>query len=200
MVAHRKEFSPQDHGFVKALVLAEWPIEKIAKQLKCDKKTLHRAFAEELSGYAGQERAEKKFTDQQRGEVRGLAIANIPLDQIAKFVGISEPTLRKHFPEEIAKGRMTLLAGAATNMARMALGSKAEYDAKGHCIRAEVKPEFVACCYVLKTQGKDFGWSERLEHSGTNGNAIPLRIGSLSDAQLVQLLDRLEKSPTGQGD
>lgn len=186
----RMKFPPEARGLVKGLVLANWDQLRISAHLGIDPKTLRKHFRAEI-GDAPKGNKPMEFTDQQRGEVRGLAMANVPKDQIAKFVGIGEDSLDKYFAAEISKGRLTLLGGAATNMARMALGSRAEFDSAGNQTRAEVKPEFVACCYVLKSQGKDFGWGERFEHTGKNGEAIPVRLESLSDVQLAALIGRI---------
>lgn len=111
-------------------------------------------------------------TDAQRGEVRGMAMANIPQDVMAGAIGIDVKTLRLRFPHEVEFGRTKLMAAAAMALAKMVYGNVAEYDRAGKIIRAEVKPELGACCFILKTQGKTLGWSERLEHTGANG--IPL--------------------------
>lgn len=135
----------------------------------------------------------KEFSDLERGEVRGLAMANVPITEIADYMEIDEKTLKKYFAKELRRGRLTMLAGAATNMARMALGARAEWDDRGNLVRAEVVPQFGPCCFVLKTQGKDFGWSERFEHTGKNGTALPSRLESLTDVQLAALYERLDK-------
>lgn len=108
-------------------------------------------------------------TPESRGEVRGMAMANIPKDVIAKAIGIDEKTLCKHYPEEVERGRTKLLAAAATQTARFVYGAKAEFDDRGNMIRGEIKPEQAACFFVLKTQGKKYGWSERTEHTGADG-------------------------------
>lgn len=123
-------------------------------------------------------------------------MANIPHDVIATDIGITAKTLRRAYREEIDKGYNTLLAGAATNMARMALGAKAEYDDVGHVIRAEVKPELGACCFVLKTQGKKFGWSERTEITGADGAPLfnDLDLSKLDPKEYAQLKGLLSKA------
>lgn len=183
--------SQEKRDLVKALAAQNWDQPRIAKTIGVSVRTLTKRFRAEL-GSPPRAPKPKEFTDQQRGEVRGMAFANFPRVEIAEHLGIDKETLEKYFGVEISAGRTTLLAGAATNMARMALGAKAEFDREGHVLRAEVKPEFVACCYVLKSQGKDLGWNERTEHTGKNGEAIPVRFESLSDAQLIGFIDRIE--------
>lgn len=137
-----------------------------------------------------------EWTAQQRGEVQGLKMANVPDEEIAKFLNIDVDTLKRYFEDELRRGRMVMVAGAATNIARMALGAKAEYDPKsGKMIRAEVVPELGACCFILKTQGKKFGWSERLEHTGADGAPLfnDLDLGKLSGAEFKTLAKLLGK-------
>lgn len=124
-----------------------------------------------------------------------MAMANIPLEQIAKVMGKDEKTLVRACPDEIQKGRIRLLAAAATNTARMVYGAKAEFDPAGNLLRAEVKPEAAACFFVLKTQGKKFGWSERLEHTGADGTPLfnDLDLTKLSDKEFKQLASLLSK-------
>lgn len=43
-------------------------------------------------------------SDKQRGQVEAMTAYGIPQSEIARTVGISEPTLQKHFAEEIATG------------------------------------------------------------------------------------------------
>lgn len=50
-------------------------------------------------------RPEFKPTAAQRRQVAVLAAAKMAEDQIAASVGISRPTLRKHFTEELASGK-----------------------------------------------------------------------------------------------
>jgi hypothetical protein len=111
-------------------------------------------------------------TDQNRGEVKALRVAGYTQEQIADYLDIDEKTLRLHFRDEIDKAKMKVIAGAAGNVVRAALGAPAQFDNKGNEIRAEQKPEAWAICFLLKTQAKDQGWSERFEHTGKGGGPI----------------------------
>jgi hypothetical protein len=124
-----------------------------------------------------------------------MALANLPQELIAKTIGISEKTLVKHYREHIDQGRAKLLGAAATQTARFVYGAKAEYDENRNLIRAEVKPEQAACFFVLKTQGKKFGWSERTEHTGADGAPLfnDLDLSKLSAKELQQLAALLSK-------
>jgi hypothetical protein len=111
-------------------------------------------------------------TDSQRGEVKALRVAGYTEDQVADYLEIDPKTLRAHFRTELDHSKMKVLAGAAGNVVRFALGSPAQFDAKGNKLREEQKPEAWAICFLLKTQGKDLGWSERFEHTGKGGGPI----------------------------
>ncbi len=128
-----------------------------------------------------------------------MALANLPLELIAKTIGIAENTLTKHYREHIDQGRAKLLGAAATQTARFVYGAKAEFDAGGNQIRAEVKPEQAACFFVLKTQGKKFGWSERTEHTGADGAPLfnDLDLTKLTVKEFEQLAWLLSKCGVG---
>lgn len=119
-------------------------------------------------------------TDEQRGSVRALSAAGYSEDEIARYIQIAPKTLRKYFPNELAFATMELLGTAVGGLAD-----------------ALKRKEAWAICFVLKTRGKKLhdgaGWSERHEIAGTGKDgAIPVRLSSLNDNQLVQLLGRLE--------
>jgi hypothetical protein len=93
-------------------------------------------------------------TDRQREQVQGLAALWVPQRAIASFLGISENTLRRHYPDELEHGA--------------ALGD----IALGTCFRAKLEAgDTAAVIYATKIR---FGWSERmkLEHSGPNGGPL----------------------------
>lgn len=76
------------------------------------------------------------------------------------------------------------LQNAEANMMNLAYNALARGLKKG---------EPWAVSLVMRTRGKNKGWTERVEHSGPDGGSIPHRISSLTDAQIAQLIDRLEK-------
>lgn len=118
-------------------------------------------------------------SDLERGSVKSLSAAGYSEDHIAAYMRIDPKTLRKHFPDELAFATMELLGAAVGGLAQ-ALKEKQAW----------------AICFVLKTRGKKLhngvGWSERTEIAGPEGGAIPVRLSSLSDTQLEQLLTRLQ--------
>lgn len=135
-------------------------------------------------------------SDEQRAEIRGMAIANLPIEFIAEVIGKDPKTIQKACPEEVKKGRARLIAAAATQTARFVYGAKAEFDDAGNMIRAEVKPEQAACFFVLKTQAKKHGWSERVEHTGADGAPLfnDLDLTKLTDPELKALTKLLRKA------
>src|SRR5206468_3470733 len=95
-------------------------------------------------------------TDKQRGLVEALSALGMNQTVIAAYPGIEidEKTLRANFRAELDFGLTKLLAEAVAQLGRMAVGAPATLDKKGRVIRAEVKPELGAICFLLKTKGK----------------------------------------------
>ncbi len=112
------------------------------------------AAEEEAEAPARVGRPPHEPTYRQREQVEGLAALWVPQRAIAAFLGISENTLRKHYPDELDRGA--------------ALGD----IALGNCFRAKLEAgDTAAVIYATKIR---FGWSERmkLEHSGPNGGPL----------------------------
>lgn len=126
-------------------------------------------------------------TDKQRGLVEALSALGMNQSLVATYPGIEidEKTLREHFRHELDHGLTKLLASAVTQLGRMAIGAPAVYDDKGNVIRAEVKPELGAICFLLKTKGKHLGFSERIEVTGANGGAIKHDHTALDDVRAI---------------
>lgn len=61
-------------------------------------------------------------TDEKRTQVRSLAGLGIPHRDIAPFVGISPPTLRKHYEHELQQGKTEANAKVAQSLFRKAVG------------------------------------------------------------------------------
>lgn len=110
-------------------------------------------------------------TEKTRTEVRTLASFGIPQKNIADYIGISKPTLAKHYPEELRLASIkanaqvfTFLYSAASGMA---LKTKKDEKPTGatfaDCLRAAM--------FWAKTRG---GWREtdRLEISGRDGEPL----------------------------
>lgn len=105
-------------------------------------------------------------TEVTRGKVQSLAQFGIPQDQIAAAIGVSAPTLRKHYATELAAGKLAANRQVAQNLFAYASGAKG----KG--------PQQVsAAIFWAKTQ---MGWTERVEVNhvaDTDGLAAQLLAG-----------------------
>lgn len=127
-------------------------------------------------------RPEFKPTAANRQSVRTLARVNYKHEAIAEYLGIDSDTLRKHFKTELLVTKMNMLGDAANKL-----------------VAAVKKGEPWAVCFTLKTQAKEQGWSERYEVTGKDGGSIPLRLESLTDAQLGILIERIEGAISSRG-
>lgn len=81
-------------------------------------------------------------TDKDRKMVEVLSGFGIPAEKIAHVVGVSLPTLHKHFPFELERGAATVEAKLAGNLLRLSNGSD------GTALKATI--------FALQTR---FGWS-----------------------------------------
>ena len=77
-----------------------------------------------------------------RRQVKTLAGMGIPVSDIASVIGISTPTLRKHYAEELAVGQIEANAKVAQSLFRQATGDR---------------PNVAAAIFWLKCRG---GWRE----------------------------------------
>ncbi len=104
---------------------------------------------------------------------------------------ITRKTLAARFADEIKHGGVRADAAVVRSLHMQAVGAPAEFDEHGHQVRTE-QPRVVAAA-IWWTKGR-MGWREKssTEHSGPNGGAIPIRLDSLTDAQLEQLFERIE--------
>lgn len=84
-----------------------------------------------------------------------MSATGIPRRDIARALGVTQPTLRKRYPEELERGKLEANANVASTL----------YD---QCMRGHVR----AIMFWLRTQA---GWAERSEISGPDGEAIPIR-------------------------
>ena len=89
-------------------------------------------------------------TERDRGRVEALVAYGIPQEQIARIVGITDRTLRKHYRAELDLGTAKAVARAADTLFRLALG----LDAKGVATR---EPDKTCLIFFLKTRGR---WAE----------------------------------------
>ena len=84
------------------------------------------------------------------------------VDQIAYFLGISTPTLYKHYREELDRGQMEVNAKVMDTITHIATD-------KDH------KQALNAAIFWAKTQ-MGFSESTRLEHTGAGGSPIQLQV------------------------
>ena len=105
-----------------------------------------------------------KPTEETRAQVRALAAFGTDQEHIAKFVGCSHPTLRKHYPDELKFSAINANAQVGQFLYHMASGNALRDGAThGECSRAAM--------FWAKTR---MGWREtdRLEHTGADGQPI----------------------------
>lgn len=124
-----------------------------------------------------------KPTDEQRILVEKLAAFGVRLDEMHIFVAqddgkpVSASTLRKHFKNEIAQGRI-----------------KANYKVANALYRNAVDEGSISAqIFWLKTQG---GWKaapQAHELTGTGGAPIEQRTTLIDEAQIKAALARLER-------
>lgn len=102
--------------------------------------------------------AEHVPTDKQRQYVELCVAAGVNQDAIAGLIGISGPTLRAHYPNELGFGKQKMLAQVAATLFQGAVGRPARIDEKtGKTLQAELKPNITAAIFIMKCQG---GWKE----------------------------------------
>ena len=109
-----------------------------------------------------------KPTDNTKSEVSALASFGIPQDEIAAYLGISKPTLAKHYEEELKLSSIKANANVGKFLYNMASGNAMSEGASfGECSRAAM--------FWAKTR---MGWREttHIDHSNTDGTLSPVRI------------------------
>jgi hypothetical protein len=61
-------------------------------------------------------------TEKDRKTVETMSAYGIPMEDIARSIGVSVPTVRKYFEDELSKGRTTANAQVAQSLYQKALG------------------------------------------------------------------------------
>ena len=78
--------------------------------------------------------AKHEPTDKTRSEVSALASFGVPQEDIAAYIGISKPTLRKHYPDELAFSSIKANATVGKFLFSMASGQALKQGATyGDC-------------------------------------------------------------------
>ena len=106
-----------------------------------------------------------KPTDENRVEVRTLASLGMPQDEIAAYIGISKPTLAKHYASELKLSAIKANANVGKFLYTMASGRALKQGASyGECSRAAM--------FWAKTR---MGWREtnNLDHRSSDGSMSP---------------------------
>jgi hypothetical protein len=134
-------------------------------------------------------------TAQTRETVKAMTGYGVPQEDICLAVGVATTvTLRKRYPAEIRLGLVTANSRVAESAFNQATGRAAVYDEAGRILREEQKPVVAMTIFWLKVR---MGWKEpaqQHEHGGTPGaEPIPVRIDSLTDAQLLQFAGRVDR-------
>ena len=83
-------------------------------------------------------------TERDRLQVRTLAAVGVTVADVAKVMGLSIPTLRKHYASELSAGSIEANAKVAQSLFKQATDPK--------------KPSTVACIFWLKSRA---GWRDR---------------------------------------
>lgn len=128
-------------------------------------------------------------TDFDKGRVQAWTVAGYNSDDIALRLCISEPTLRKYYAEQLEFGKMDFLANVAASLGRQAIGAPAVYNEQGKMLRAEIVATPAPGIFIMKTQGKKLGWSERAETGAPIGD---VDWSKYSDAE-IELIARAQQ-------
>ena len=124
-----------------------------------------------------------KPTPETRAQVFALASFGARYDDIAKLLGISDDTLKKHYPDELAKGAVERNAEVAGFLYHSASGRAISDGASySDCLKAAM--------FWLKTRAQ---WRETNHHdlTSSDGSMSPKGIDAtkLSDAALQELMN-----------
>jgi hypothetical protein len=115
-------------------------------------------------------RAAFRPNEQQRQHVRRLKFVDKYTNEtIAAILGISEPTLRKHFAWELEHSNAELLA-----------------DVAGVLHDRAMKGDVTACIFILKTRA---GWRETDRREITGADGAPLKMSGAPPLILVEYVD-----------
>ena len=94
-------------------------------------------------------------TKRDRDEATNLFRGNVPLFRVAEYFGKDEDTIKLHFSDEMRQARFKMFQTAVSKL----LLNIHDKDQR-------------AIEFFLNTQGKEFGFTTRTEHTGAGGEAI----------------------------
>jgi hypothetical protein len=104
-------------------------------------------------------------TDETRAQVYALSSFGVKQDDIGGFLGISDDTLRKWYPDELARASVERNAEVAAFLFRSANGSTIPEGASySDCLKAAM--------FWMKTRA---GWREKqeIDHTSSDGTMTP---------------------------
>lgn len=133
-----------------------------------------------------------KPDDKSVGYVKAMASYGVPQEEIADALGISEPTLRKHYGKVIKRAAIEANARVGEALFRQAAGAPAQFDEDGNQIREEMSPVPSVSIFWAKCRMR---WSQtaKVELSGPQGGPIPVldpaKLRGATDAEL-EVLER----------
>lgn len=133
-------------------------------------------------------RPSHKPDEKSLGYVRAMASYGVPHASIAEAVGISEPTLRKHYGTVMKRAEAEANAQVGKSLFRQAAGAPAEFDEDKNEIREEQKPVASATIFWAKCR---MGWrqTDKLEVSAKVSfkEITPDQLKDLSPDELEKL-------------
>lgn len=115
-------------------------------------------------------------TTKLREAVANYAATGYNHDSIAACIGISVPTMYQYYRHELDFSEMEMLGKARKKLAV--------------AVDAGSMP---AIKYMLETKGKHLGWSQRVEHTGADGEPL-YNLDNLSADELVKLRALVSKT------
>lgn len=141
-------------------------------------------------------RPSHKPTPEFREMVRMLVVAgNYTHPQIAAVLRIAVRTLQKHYRDEIDIGKARVDAMVVQTAVQMAIGGGGQKDGAGRPIPPNWREAVPSMTLAYLTHRMN--WKKPKEEVGLSGSddreAPPIKIESLTDAQLEHLLERLQK-------
>jgi hypothetical protein len=138
-------------------------------------------------------------TEGTRRTVWTMVAFGVPQEAICKSLKITDKTLAKHYPQEIANAKADMLGQVAGSLFQQAVGRPAEFDDAGNCIVSEQKPYAAAGMFLMKTRA---GWSEKPQPPAPapKGGALgDLDVDDLTDEEL-EVLDRVLSRKVAKGE
>jgi hypothetical protein len=129
-------------------------------------------------------------TDKQRGQVEAMARYGIPQDEIARAIGISRPTLLKHFVEEIQTGATKANAQVGEFLFSTIVGAQIP----GRPPVTDDRARVTAAIFWAKTR---MNWKETSIHKHTGTEGDPIKIDAR--ATLLDTIARIAAAATTSG-